>query len=83
MALPIPRNAWHVPFCMWGDLGKQILLPSPLARINKPTMWSSSEAKGNWAAFCCNYGRALVRAGILLLLQVQGPALASLQAGNA
>lgn len=83
MALPIPRNAWHIPLCYVGRPGKTNSFAFSPARINKPTMWSSSEAKRNWAAFCCSYGRALVRAGILLLPQLRGPTLASLQAGNA
>lgn len=71
------------PFLHAGRPGKTNSFAFSPARINKSTMWSSSEAKGNWAAFCCNCGRALVRAGILLVPQVRGPALASLQAGNA
>lgn len=38
--------------------GKTNNFTSSFARINKP--WSPLEAKGNWAAFCFNYGRAQV-----------------------
>lgn len=38
----------------------------PFTRVNKPTAWSLS-------GFCYNYGRALVRARLLLVAQVPGP----------
>lgn len=42
--------------------GKTNTFTSSFARINKP--WSSLEVKGNWAAFCFNFGRALLRVRI-------------------
>lgn len=45
-----------------GRPGKTNYFTSSFARINK--QWRSLEAKGNWTAFCFNYGTALVRARI-------------------
>lgn len=60
-----------------GTAGKTNHFTFSPARINTPSTGSSSEAKGNWASFCYKYSRAVVRARILLVPQVSGPALGS------